>query len=167
VAQYTLMAQGSNGSTKHSRVRVRNWFFTLNNYILEDIELFKSLDCKYVFQEETGEEKGVKHLQGLLMFKHPRTLKGMKEVHPRCHWEVCRNLNASKEYCSKLETRTGEIFSNFDLSIEVAHGTRHIVNKKFEPPSFESFCYDLNHELAFNDSLKSVFKYIDVVHPYM
>lgn len=102
-------------NTQHNtHTRSRNWCFTLNNYDDEDLKLFQEIPkSKFTFQQETG-ENGTPHLQGLLMFDNARTLKSMKKIHPRAHWEVCRNIKASQLYCSKKETRTGETFSNMD-----------------------------------------------------
>lgn len=107
-------AYGRGNTESRPNARSRNWCFTLNNYTPEDIEYFKSLDCKYIFQEEVGEEKGTPHLQGTLMYKNPRTRTTMKNVHRACHWEATKSLRHSIMYCSKVETRSGELFSNFD-----------------------------------------------------
>lgn len=97
-----------------THARNRNWVFTLNNYTPQDIDKFKSIrNCKFTFQEETG-ENGTPHLQGLLIFKNARTLQSLKKLHPKAHWEICKSVKASQLYCTKEDTRTGEIFSNMD-----------------------------------------------------
>lgn len=88
----------------------KHWCFTLNNYTLEDINSIKEIVPKkrFVFQEETGEE-GTKHLQGYIEFQsklRPLSLK----LNPSIHWEKCRSIKLSIEYCQKEDTRTGEIF---------------------------------------------------------
>jgi len=90
----------------------KNWCFTHNNYTDKDIEIYrsnKSVDC-YVFQEETG-AAGTKHLQGYLMFKTKQRPLSIF-TNSKVHWEVCRDTEASIRYCSKDETRTGQIFTN-------------------------------------------------------
>jgi len=94
--------------------QAKSWCFTFNNYQPEQIETickqlqeFKSI-AKYRFQEETG-ESGTPHLQGVVICKtkiRPSEFKLPKQI----HWETCRNLEASLEYCRKRETRTGKLF---------------------------------------------------------
>ena len=82
--------------------KYRSWCFTLNNYVEKDIEeLLKFMSGeKYVFQEEVG-ENGTRHLQGVVTFKNQRYISGLKKVNERIHWEVCRNVGASRNYCRK------------------------------------------------------------------
>lgn len=115
-----------------SRVRSRNWCFTLNNYTEEDINSLKTDDYEYVFQEETGEQ-GTKHLQGLICFKNPMSLSSLKKINNKAHWEKCKNKKASIKYCTKEDTRTGNIYSN----IKLAQGTEKNQIKKFSTPPME------------------------------
>lgn len=102
------------GNTKESRSR--NWAFTLNNYTELEIDAITRFSkCKYLFQEETG-ESGTPHLQGTLQFKDAKTLSKLKKLLPRAHLEICQDLKASLRYCCKEDSRTGEIYSNFDYS---------------------------------------------------
>lgn len=120
-----------NTNIKRSGGKCRNWCFTLNNYTVEDIKVICGFDCKYVFQEEIG-DLGTKHLQGLLMFKSPRSFNSIKKLIPRAHWEPTKSKNASIRYCSKAETRAGEIYSNLaDRSLFGTNGTT-ILGKNFD-----------------------------------
>lgn len=103
------------GNTKETR-RSRNWFFTLNNYTEDDIKHLEDIDAEYVFQKEKG-ENGTPHLQGIIMYANPRTLKSMKKINRRIHWEPSRDKKASIKYCIKDDTRDGEIYTNIDISI--------------------------------------------------
>ena len=97
-----------------SKVRSRGWCFTLNNYTGTDIESIKSIEnCKYIFQEETGEKK-TKHLQSFIYFDNARSFTSLKKLLPKAHLEAARNKAASIKYCSKEDTRTGKIYANFD-----------------------------------------------------
>lgn len=87
-----------------SKTRSRNWCFTLNNYTDTHINFIKNLKCEYVFQAEKG-ESGTDHLQGLLIFKEAKSFESIKKLLPTAHIEKCKNLEASKKYCSKEETR--------------------------------------------------------------
>lgn len=104
-----------------------NWCFTFNNYSVEDIEIletyFKQFCFKYCFQEETGpgtdDKPGTPHLQGVISLKKrarwsefglPRTM----------HWEACKSVTKAYLYCSKIETRTGQIFAmNYTLPYNI------------------------------------------------
>jgi len=88
----------------------RAWCLTINNYVEEDVFLLQQCD-QFVFQEETGTE-GTVHLQCVVKFKNPRSFKSMKKQFPRAHVEKCKNWSASIAYCSKLDTRTGKLWSN-------------------------------------------------------
>lgn len=92
--------------------RSRNWTFTWNNYDEDSIKSLKKLWMKekYVFQEEN---EGTPHLQGLVKYKNARTLDQLKQIDNTVHWEVCRNVPASINYCSDTVKRKGRMFSNF------------------------------------------------------
>ncbi len=95
----------------------KHWTFTLNNYKKCDIEEISVVcagfsKCKYVFQEETGEE-GTPHLQGYIDFGRrvrPTPLFKNKGY----HFEHKKGtIKQNIDYCSKVDTRTGKIYSNF------------------------------------------------------
>lgn len=90
----------------------KHWCFTLNNYSKADIENIRSKCAKdiYIFQEETGKE-GTPHLQGYIAFNKKVRPKNIFS-NDKIHWEVCRNIDASINYCQKGETRSGEVFTN-------------------------------------------------------
>lgn len=102
------------GNTDKSS-RARNWFFTWNGYNQKDIDTLNTWcqkNCeKYTFQEETG-ESGNKHLQGCLEFKHARHFNALHKLWPGMHLEITKDVEASREYCSKTETRTGKLLTN-------------------------------------------------------
>jgi len=100
-------------NTKTSKSRA--WCFTLNNYTKDDIKILMSHKADYVFQEETG-EKGTPHLQGYILFANAISFNSIKDKIPRAHIEPAKNKIASIRYCSKVESRTGKIFTNMDIS---------------------------------------------------
>lgn len=113
----------SNGNTmepRHSssRNRARTWCFTLNNYTDEDTvslshNKWSDMEItKLVFQEEIGEEKMTKHLQGVVQFKNQISFTTLKEFHNKIRWSKCKNLQASIKYCSKQDTRNGELYTH-------------------------------------------------------
>lgn len=104
------------GNTKTSKVQcnqLKNWCFTYNNYentVIERLEtIFKVICDKYCFQEETGEE-GTRHLQGVISLKKPMRWTEF-DLPKQIHWEKCKSLDKSIDYCSKPETRTGKTYS--------------------------------------------------------
>ncbi len=100
---------------KDTLKRSRNWTFTFNGYNANNVTQITQTFSKqlYVFQEETG-ATGTKHLQGLLRFKDAKTFKTVtKMLGGTAHIEVCRNVRASEIYCTKEETRTGKIYTNY------------------------------------------------------
>jgi hypothetical protein len=70
----------------------------------------------YVFQEEKS-ESGTAHLQGCFKHRNPIDFASVKKNMPRAHLEPCKNWNKSVLYCSKLETRSGSVYSNIDIDI--------------------------------------------------
>lgn len=93
-------------------LQLKKWFFTFNNYTIENIETlettFKKVAKEYIFQEEKG-ESGTIHLQGYLELKkkmRPSEFRLPKQI----HWEPARNIEACREYCCKEDSRNGQIF---------------------------------------------------------
>jgi len=64
-----------------------------------------SLTCRYiVFQKEEG-AKGTPHYQGTICFEEKMGFKKLKKMLPKCHIEICNDLQASIKYCMKPEGR--------------------------------------------------------------
>ncbi len=84
------------------------WFLTWNNYTRSNIVQLCAYFSKYIFQEELS-STGTPHLQGC-MHKRCR-FSTLKNKFPSAHWEVCKNVAASKLYCSKLDTRNGKVYT--------------------------------------------------------
>lgn len=104
-----------NGMDSSSKVsyRQRHWSFTLNNWTKEEVAQWHSKVLefkmkKFKIQSEVGDEKGVPHLQGTVSFIHPQRLYSVRQLLPRAHWSVTRNIKAAYDYCSKNDTFAGE-----------------------------------------------------------
>ncbi len=87
-----------------------NWVLTWNNYTDASIGVLLNLAQvkKYCIQEEVGKD-GVPHLQGVMVFK--TNVKGHilnRACDKKCWWQRCRNLAAARNYCSKMETASGQ-----------------------------------------------------------
>lgn len=91
----------------------KHWCFTLNNYSHDDILKISSSSSisKYVFQEEKGEKEETPHLQGYIEFK--KKIRPKELFNDKIHWEKTRSIEHSIMYCSKEETRIGQIYTNF------------------------------------------------------
>ncbi len=89
----------------------KGWFLTWNNYSEQSIDILMSLGpIKYMIQEEKG-ESGTPHLQGVLSFKKEVKLSWLCKECPGVNWTVARNMAACINYCSKVDTRNGQIWS--------------------------------------------------------
>lgn len=98
----------------------KTWCFTWNNYFnelknkdgLDGFASFIGGLGVYVFQEEKG-DSGTEHLQGCIKF-HDKCRPMEKIKYKSIHWEKCINWESSKKYCSKEDTRNGDIYTNID-----------------------------------------------------
>lgn len=108
----TITPPSKETKTQRTSQRIKH-FMTWNNYKKSDIEkLKKKMDsiCKvYVFQEETG-ENGTPHLQGCFWL-HKKARWTEFNLSKKIHWEKVINWKQSVEYCSKEETRSGNVYS--------------------------------------------------------
>lgn len=86
---------------------------------------------KYVFQEEIGEEKKTPHLQGVVQFKNQISFTTLKEFHNKIRWSKCKNLKASIKYCSKENSRNGEIYKYGNIEKDLWKDAGH--KKKLMP----------------------------------
>lgn len=99
------------GNTKHPPISPsKHWCFTFNNFNDEDLQSFyvpkfQTLVERFCFQEEVG-ENGTPHLQGYIEFKKKVRPKNL--LSDKIHWEKCRNVKASIDYCQKSDTATGK-----------------------------------------------------------
>ncbi|WAQ80636.1 MAG: replication-associated protein [Fish-associated circovirus] len=78
------------------------WCFTLNNYTEEDEANIIAWTATYlIYGRETG-ESGTKHLQGYCEWKNKKTLKTLKNLNNKCHWERRKGTGIqASEYCKK------------------------------------------------------------------
>lgn len=83
--------------------RSKNWCFTLNNYVAEDVNRLMSLgnDVDFlIFGREVG-ESGTRHLQGFVCFPSRKRLNQVIALLGQCHCSIARNVKNSIEYCKK------------------------------------------------------------------
>lgn len=142
-------------NTNFSRTRGRRWAFTRFNYDDETIKHFKGIDGDCIFQEEVCPETGRKHLQGAIKFKNARTGSSLKKFDKSANWSLQQKpWLANVRYCSKLASRGGKIYHNFELENVTKNDTLDTTHtEKFEKISAE----DLKKEedLRFELELKN------------
>ena len=82
----------------------RGWVFTLNNYSEEEEVRALALpeEVKYgVIGKEVG-ESGTPHFQGYIYFKTEKSLKQVREIFDRAHWEISKgSIDEASDYCKK------------------------------------------------------------------
>ncbi len=88
------------------------WFLTWNNYQDQSIDILLGLRrlSKYMIQEEKGKE-GTPHLQGVLLFNKKVRWSWLNKECPNVAWSTARNLAACINYCSKVDTRNGQVWN--------------------------------------------------------
>lgn len=86
--------------------RVRGWCFTLSNYTEEEEKEVRKWDVRYIiYGREIAPKTKTPHLQGYVFFKLKKTLKAMKKLCERAHWEPQRGTcEQAIEYCKKEDT---------------------------------------------------------------
>jgi len=98
--------------------KTRNFVFTLNNYLEEDVHYFLSYECKYVcFGKEISPTTGTPHLQGYICFQHARSLAGVKQVHPRAHWQAAKGLPSQ---CKAYSQKDGDFHEAGTIPVDPA-----------------------------------------------
>lgn len=91
--------------------RSRNWCFTINNPNREpgadadDPNNFLP-DARYVVWQLEEGTQGTPHLQGYVVWTHPRNLNWVRRMNGRAHWEIARgDFKANHKYCTKEDGR--------------------------------------------------------------
>lgn len=100
--------------------RTRHWFLTWNNPPVDGQAILLNLGASdYAFQHETG-KSGTPHWQGVFSFKNAVYWSTLCKKCDGAVWAVCRNRFAAKNYCTKLASRSGEVFvKGFQVVLEV------------------------------------------------
>lgn len=85
--------------------KFRNWCFTINNPIAQDLQEIQNLEAKYVVWQLEQGDNGTPHYQGTVMFKMQKMRGGVAKLLTRAHLEPTKDLKASIDYCQKQEGR--------------------------------------------------------------
>ncbi len=96
----------SNKKVKSNPRNARNWIVTINSCLPnEEFEKGK-MHCLFgVGQAEKGLESGIVHLQAVFNFHQPVPLSKLKQIWPKGHFEIVKDMGASIAYCQKDDTR--------------------------------------------------------------
>lgn len=141
--------------------RARGWCFTVNNYTDEDVENMENIVCRAIcVAKEVGESK-TPHLQGVVYFEHPKTLRAAKrKISPRAHLEIMRGTwQQASDYCRKdsdivrdygegpAQGRRNDI-NEFSKAIEERESKESIVKGEFATqfakyPRFYNACVEV------------------------
>ncbi|AXH76314.1 MAG: putative viral replication protein [Sthenivirus nowtis] len=85
-----------------------HWVFTLNNYSDDDVirlcdeRALLGAGVRYMVVGKEVGESGTPHLQGCVSFKNKLRMAAVKRIISElAHFEVCRAIPASREYCKK------------------------------------------------------------------
>ncbi len=82
--------------------RLRNFVFTINNYIPEDYELLKAIDYSYLIIGTEVGENGTPHYQGYCELKKQTRWKSIKTQIPRGYFDARKGTAVqASEYCKK------------------------------------------------------------------
>ena len=93
----------------------RRYMVTINNEPRSDKELYEYISSlehiKYfIFQREKGSQTGTEHIQAFVVFSVGKRFNTVKNYFPTAHLDACRGSNTQcRDYCSKSETRIGEV----------------------------------------------------------
>jgi len=68
----------------------KTWEITIANPTEEDLDWIKALEVGSIYIAKETAEGGLEHLQGRIVFKRPYTLKALKKLHGKAHWEVTK-----------------------------------------------------------------------------
>lgn len=86
--------------------RTRAYAITLNNWTEEELtqihNKFLAEADKFIIGKEVGKKNGIPHLQMYVYWKNGKTLKQMKKINNRWHFEKAKgNVKHNDDYCSK------------------------------------------------------------------
>lgn len=83
--------------------RARGWCFTINNYTEDELAHLDVIECRYLCRGLERGEKGTPHIQGVIYWDNPKTLKAAKaEIGARAHLEAMKGtIEEASTYCKK------------------------------------------------------------------
>lgn len=115
-------------------IRNRSWLLTIKSDDISLDELKERLkEYTYIGQKERGEKTGYEHYQ--IYIENPTQIKfkTLKNKFPSGHFEIRRGTKQQAyEYCTKEETRVGEVFGNGKIDLEEKQGKRTDLEALYE-----------------------------------
>ena len=109
-----------------NEIRHRSWLLTIKSDDISFEELKEKLsEYTYIGQKEKGEKTNYEHYQIYIEHKNPIKFETLKNKFPTGHFEIRRGTKRQAyEYCTKEETRIGEVFGNGEIDLEDNQGKR-------------------------------------------
>lgn len=91
------------------RIQGKRWIFVINNPVEGYISLI-NWGVYGVCQLERGSQCGTLHIQGFCIFATNQSLKAVKKLNERAHWELMKgSLEDNEKYCTKLTNDDGSV----------------------------------------------------------
>lgn len=146
----------ANGNT--NSFAARYWVFTIptNQMSKENLlQVLQDLCSNYCFQQEIGETTNYHHYQGYMALKKKNRLSWLRSKFGPFHFEVCRNKQASINYCSNPnKQRIGQpVFFNITPPYM---GEDLIRQENFYP--WQQFIFDLTNQTPDDRSIYWIFE---------
>lgn len=123
---------------KQRRFQRKHWFFTLNNYTVDEVESFKDFmttECSIgAFQSELGETRKTPHLQGFFVTLEKRRFTSFK-LSERTHWELMKGtVKQNIEYCLKEKSFDSKANIRFmhNCDLPKVSKAKHLLNRRPE-----------------------------------
>lgn len=113
--------------------RATCWSITINNPTEEEMKPILPAKWMLTGQMEAGAE-GTLHYQAMLKTPQVR-FSAVKQVFPRAHIEVARNVKALEQYCHKEESRVGLVPDRVS-NIPTLFDYIHTIAKRFDSEEY-------------------------------
>lgn len=132
----TKSVTNAQSEKRNRRYMRKQWCFTLNNYALEDVGLFKDFietQCSVgAFQSELGITRKTPHLQGFFVTLERRRFTSFK-LSERTHWELMRgSVEQNIKYCLKEEgfDKNAGIRVLHNCDMPLVKKTQHLLHRR-------------------------------------
>lgn len=93
--QYGAGGHPANGGRK-------SWVGTLFDNLDAAARVLEKLECTYVVWGKETTSEGRLHLQVCVTFRKSMRFAALRKLFPGGHWEVCKAVDAARNYCMKV-----------------------------------------------------------------
>ena len=115
---------------------------------------------KHICQKEKG-KCGTPHIQGFIQFKNAINFNTLKKICPVIHWEVCKNIPASINYCSKTSTRYGK---SYTFGVPQAENGKPVIKSIDDLDMKDDILAEMRKQMlkTWEDNIDILIKYVDL-----